>query len=173
MRLIDADELLTHLNACLTNGRPLSNLYDLSEIVSYVESMPTVDAVPVVHGEWQWISSTYDRTPCEMKFRCSICHHEVIRHNAEPWEHYCPQCGAKMDGKEQENDKRRTDVVRCKDCKWFKEFTDNGNPTGRGSCENDKLDMFHSPRVDWFCADGEVATVKDDDNKTSGDVKDG
>jgi len=41
MRLIDAEELLEHLEACLQNGRPLSNLYDLSEIVHYVKSMPT------------------------------------------------------------------------------------------------------------------------------------
>ena len=59
VRLIDADELLTHLNACLTNGRPLSNLYDLSEIVSYVESMPTVDAVQVVRcGDCRYIRPT-------------------------------------------------------------------------------------------------------------------
>ena len=44
MRLIDADELLEHLEACLQNGRPLSNLYDLREIVRYVKSMPTIAA---------------------------------------------------------------------------------------------------------------------------------
>lgn len=47
MRLIDADELLEHFESCVTNGRPLSNLYDLSEIIDYVESMPTIDAVPI------------------------------------------------------------------------------------------------------------------------------
>lgn len=40
MRLIDADALLEHLEACLQNGRPISDLYDLSEIVHYVKSMP-------------------------------------------------------------------------------------------------------------------------------------
>lgn len=44
MRLIDASELLEHLEACSQNGRPLSHLYDLREIVRYVESMPTVPA---------------------------------------------------------------------------------------------------------------------------------
>ena len=42
MRLIDAEELLEHLEACLQNGRHLSNLYDLSEIVRYVKSMPSI-----------------------------------------------------------------------------------------------------------------------------------
>ena len=46
MRPIDAEELLEHLEACLQNGRSLSNLYDLSEIVRYVKSMPTVTASP-------------------------------------------------------------------------------------------------------------------------------
>ena len=50
-------------------------------------------------GKWQWLSSTYDRVPCEMRFRCSECHHETICHNnnmSEPWEHFCPNCGADM-----------------------------------------------------------------------------
>ena len=50
------------------------------------------------HGEWIWISSTYDRTPCRKTYMCSCCRHEVITFDVEPWEHYCPQCGAKMDG---------------------------------------------------------------------------
>lgn len=46
--LISRQELLEHLESCLQNGRPLSNLYDLSEIVRYVKSMPTIDVVEVV-----------------------------------------------------------------------------------------------------------------------------
>ncbi len=47
MRLIDTDALLEHLEACLTNGRPVTTLYDLREIVNYVESMPTIEAVTI------------------------------------------------------------------------------------------------------------------------------
>lgn len=48
-------------------------------------------------GKWQWLSSTYDRTPCEMRFRCSSCHHETITHGSDPWKKYCPNCGARME----------------------------------------------------------------------------
>lgn len=47
-------------------------------------------------GEWQWLSSTYDRVPREMRYWCSVCHHEEITHNDKPWKHYCPNCGARM-----------------------------------------------------------------------------
>ena len=57
------------------------------------------DVVTVRHGEWIWLSSTYDRIPCEMRYRCSVCRHEEITHyGKEPWHNYCPNCGAKMDG---------------------------------------------------------------------------
>ena len=65
-----------------------------------LEMVPTVDAVPVRHGRWQWISSTYDRIPCEKRYWCSKCHHETITHDSEPWERFCPNCGARMDGKD-------------------------------------------------------------------------
>ena len=69
----------------------------LKEALGRVES---VDAVPVRHGRWQWISSTYDRIPCEKRYWCSKCHHETITHDSEPWERFCPNCGARMDGKD-------------------------------------------------------------------------
>lgn len=90
MRLIDADELLEHFESCVTNGRPISNLYDLSEIISYVESMHAVEAVEVVHGEWKdeqcgrWIYA-----------KCNLCGKvQDVRSN------YCPNCGAVMDGED-------------------------------------------------------------------------
>lgn len=67
------------------------------DAINAVEEVNAVDATPVVHGKWQWLSSTYDRTPCEMRYWCSECHHETITHSVPPWEKYCPNCGAKMD----------------------------------------------------------------------------
>ena len=71
--------------------------YSAMDFCSWLDDAPTVDAVPVVHGKWEWLSSTYDRTPCEKRYRCSECHHETITHDHDPWEKYCPNCGAKMD----------------------------------------------------------------------------
>lgn len=62
-----------------------------------VEEQPTIEPK---HGKWEWLSSTYDRRPCEMRFCCSECHHETIVHSnglSQPWEKYCPNCGARMD----------------------------------------------------------------------------
>ena len=53
---------------------------------------PTVDAVEVVQGMWLWYS--------EDIYTCSNCYEKV--HVKEvmgrPDYHYCPNCGAKMDG---------------------------------------------------------------------------
>lgn len=62
----------------------------------------TVDAAPVVHGEWiGYETSSYNgndeygepRWIPKKFFRCSICRKgTAVRHN------FCPNCGALMDG---------------------------------------------------------------------------
>lgn len=59
-------------------------------------------------------------------------------------------------------------LTRCKDCtEWQDDWGD-----GEDGCHfcgmNDRW-----TEADFYCADGEVATVKDKDIKDSGDVKDG
>lgn len=75
-------------------GDPKDNAWFCEE----VNRIPAADVVEVKHGRWIWLSSTYDRTPCEKRYWCDKCHHEVITHGSEPWEKYCPNCGARMDG---------------------------------------------------------------------------
>lgn len=72
-----------------SNNIPCSELYDI------LERMPTVDAVPVVHGEW--IRQGAD---C---WRCSVC-----KAMTDDYGNYCQNCGAKMDG-ERKDGERRTD----------------------------------------------------------------
>ena len=74
------------------------SFYDESDVgvKSIEERIEDLPAAQPMIGKWVWSSSTYDRTPCEMRFWCDQCHHEVITHNAPPWEKYCPNCGAKM-----------------------------------------------------------------------------
>ncbi len=57
------------------------------------------------------------------------------------------------------------EVVRCRDC--IHRFVDGEN-VRFNVCE---LNHNKVQADDWFCADGEVATVKNVDSKTSGDVK--
>lgn len=52
-------------------------------------AQPTIDAVEVVHGSWEKYLNE------GLLWRCSICGSRI---NA-PY-HYCPNCGAKMDGEE-------------------------------------------------------------------------
>lgn len=49
------------------------------------QNMPTIDAMPVVRGEW-------DADPCG--WHCSECGAD----GRASW-HYCPNCGAKMEDK--------------------------------------------------------------------------
>lgn len=72
-----------------------------------IKNAPTADARENTKAKWQWLSSTYDRTPCEMLFYCSNCHCQVITHNLNPWEKFCPNCGADMRG--ESNDESGSD----------------------------------------------------------------
>ena len=58
-----------------------------------VENAIVTGVAPVVHGEWLCAE-----TDDEQFFLCSVCN------NKEYWEsNYCPECGAKMDAKQEES----------------------------------------------------------------------
>lgn len=88
-RLIDKDALLAELLE-----KPTIRYSNL-DLIQTIAGQPTVDAVPVVHGEWIMID------PKNIIEICSQCRHTdyFARHS-----HYCPNCGAKMDGKEQDDE---------------------------------------------------------------------
>lgn len=78
-----------------------------------IESFPTVDVVPVVHGRWvaQCVVEMDDRWTLEdMPYNeyqhsipiCSICRKTALLDGGEDYvaSPYCPNCGAKMDEKE-------------------------------------------------------------------------
>lgn len=88
MRLIDVDALpIAELqpNTAMSPAQTFAH----NEVVRQVLSAPTVDAQPVTHGNWEndgfW-------------FKCSCCGFRVpfIKENK-----YCPNCGAKMELKEE------------------------------------------------------------------------
>jgi hypothetical protein len=102
MRLIDADEvqkIIDHIRGKYVNsyGRrnKVSQLF--WDTVRYIEkkvrSIPTVDAVPVVHGSW--VESESDI------WFCSVCDSEAYWDTdyGQQLFGWCPYCGAKMDGK--------------------------------------------------------------------------
>lgn len=56
------------------------------------DNIPAADVAPVAHGEW-----VYDEFDIP---HCSECGHEVMPNLISP---FCPNCGAKMDGEELQN----------------------------------------------------------------------
>ena len=97
-RLIDANALYELINEIydLNYGETLIDPYRFAELV---EDADTVDAVEVVHGEWEITEDDY-LSLVEMK--CSVCGEsygfEWFEDIQPKSYHYCPNCGAKMDG---------------------------------------------------------------------------
>ena len=96
VRPIDAHALLDKMQYRL----PVED--DISDAVStcakiarrLVEKAPTLELVPVKHGRWE-------PHPRHHGFdRCSSCQDCIIANDwgdGDKW-HYCPNCGARMDG---------------------------------------------------------------------------
>lgn len=86
MRLIDADELLTAFPA---DDEPTVTK---SCVRMTIHRMPTVDAVPVVHGRWIVHYGNWADV-----YECDRCHHE-----SKEGGKYCSNCGTDMRGNEDE-----------------------------------------------------------------------
>ena len=98
-RLIDADK--ANLQDIECGWGCDTNLWAVED---WFKSLPTVDAVEVVHGHWAALDDDYEELEGEdeaMRWGCSACH-EVVDY--DDWTHrswltrFCPNCGAKMDG---------------------------------------------------------------------------
>ena len=81
---MDEDELLHH-------SRPLA--------IAYL-ALTEDDSVPVVHGRWISWEETGNFVPSPDRHECSVCHDaaQVLVNGFELLSDYCPNCGAKMDG---------------------------------------------------------------------------
>ena len=90
-RLIDANALMKAIRSFRWVGPPntLKLMFEYLRLI--IRDEPTVDAVEVVHGRWIELPSMAP------EHKCSECGQSY-----EWWEvseaHYCPNCGAKMDG---------------------------------------------------------------------------
>ena len=112
MRPIDADALVDEIKRV---QRTCEEIYDsdgaaIADLIRHkVECvMPTIDAVPVVHGYWRPhpLGYTSNLVKYEEWDVCSNCGIGTKRRNMtddffEEYSYsYCPWCGAKMDAKE-------------------------------------------------------------------------
>lgn len=60
-----------------------------------IESFPTADVEPVVHGRWVLLDECYNEG-----VYCSACHKKVYKKcyaNQKIKSKFCPNCGARMD----------------------------------------------------------------------------
>lgn len=93
MRPIDADALCEALKfekwyADTNQDRSIGRYLGLMRALENVHTAPTIE--PVKHGRWEGKDDP-------MTWTCSNCGYHTFRYNNTP---YCPNCGAKMDGKE-------------------------------------------------------------------------
>ena len=86
MRLIDADKFEVY-------PYTLTSLDFEAGVLSVLEKLdaaPTIDAVPVRHGQWETNSDKPDTLICSV---CK-CGFDMWKHDSH---NFCPNCGAKMD----------------------------------------------------------------------------
>lgn len=86
MRLIDADKfILALMDAALSS-------VDEDTILDLVDSVPTVDAVPVVHTYWAHLGGD--------EWICPACGFVITTEGSwdKPTKKYCEDCGARMEG---------------------------------------------------------------------------
>ena len=84
------EELDKWINPCVNYDKS-DFLSGIATAISEVETAPTVDAAPVVHGRWEPFGGKY-----YSRKKCSCCGWD-----GQEWikfYNFCPNCGAKMDG---------------------------------------------------------------------------
>lgn len=106
MRLIDADVLTEELkewlkdkelHRCAGTAEEIwcndAEIEVLETIIDDISRMPTVEAKPIIHAKW--VENSFP----SMLSKCSNCSFSC---GAATFK-YCPMCGAKMDGEENES----------------------------------------------------------------------
>ena len=103
---IDRDELIKHVKDLPTwwedgggvYGPPMKypeGLFYPEDVIASIENAPAVDVQEIKHGEWKLCYEDWRRQIAGDE--CSACGFQhygtCISHH-----HYCPNCGAKMDG---------------------------------------------------------------------------
>lgn len=109
-KLIDVDKLELEpdaqggMNGVLFCGRSCGKTVKLVQeaLKRMIDSAPTVDAVPVVHGRWEPVKynahCSCGKSYGTYHYLCSACNRIAY---AQPYGlSYCPNCGAKMEKEE-------------------------------------------------------------------------
>ena len=99
-RLIDANKFKHKMKLEFLDRR--NKFISMKDLFECIDDMKTVDAVEVVHGQWEkYTEEKFNGYDADGRIRyrkvriyyCDKCGHgSVVKSN------YCPNCGAKMDG---------------------------------------------------------------------------
>ena len=87
MRLIDADEAIINFGFEWDDICPTRD-----EVVSFLRKQKTIDDVPTVRGEWDFLN--------DYESRCTACGESSLIDHGDEYK-YCPNCGAKMESEAQ------------------------------------------------------------------------
>ena len=104
-RLIDVDAFKIEFCEKCNNvscDAPLTNTDCFTMYM--LDNTPTIEAEPVRHGRWVPLSydGYADGYPVYDEWECSECHF-ACEGEGEPPLNYCPNCGAKMEGKNEDD----------------------------------------------------------------------
>ena len=67
----------------------------VGDTLDYIESDAAADVAPVVHGRWEYTPQTFNTLGL---IRCPFCKWWSFDKSIDGIYKYCPNCGAKMDG---------------------------------------------------------------------------
>lgn len=104
-RYIDADKQIERYSKKLGfyideegEDRFSAKCEEIRAAISALYNAPTADVVEVVHGEW---IEEWDRKHMVGRCFCNSCRRGTYKDSHLKWikSAYCPNCGAKMDGK--------------------------------------------------------------------------
>ena len=104
MRLIDAEAFLkAEIDRCGSAPLVGTCTSDNEYLSERLQKAPTIEVNPVVHAHWVTEQEAEEINRYDLTYCCSACGHcDWDCTESEGFE-YCPNCGAKMD--EKENDK--------------------------------------------------------------------
>ena len=91
------DDAVSRMSELLVSELHMTRCPTWNEVYNAIGELPSADVAPVVHGKW------IDEDPAFAEYfaNCSVCGYEIDVHNERGYFNFCPNCGAKMDGKKE------------------------------------------------------------------------
>lgn len=99
------NELLCDDGDHILSSFECGNDFAINGALDIIGKAPTADVRPERHGRWVSWEEAGNFIPSPDRYECSICHDAAERlcNGFDLLSSYCPNCGAKMDGKDGED----------------------------------------------------------------------